>query len=88
MVADLQEGSSALELERRNAVIMFVDLRDFTSFAETAPARELATVLAQYRHLVSGTIFAHRGTVDKFIGDGVMAVFGQPTPMEDDADRA
>ncbi len=88
VVADLQEGSSALELERRNAVIMFVDLRDFTSFAETAPARELATVLAQYRHLVSGTIFAHRGTVDKFIGDGVMAVFGQPTPMEDDADRA
>ncbi|KOF17193.1 adenylate cyclase [Ensifer adhaerens] len=88
VVADLQEGSSALELERRNAVIMFVDLRDFTSFAETAPARELATVLAQYRHLVSGTIFAHGGTVDKFIGDGVMAVFGQPTPMEDDADRA
>ncbi|OCP19214.1 MULTISPECIES: adenylate/guanylate cyclase domain-containing protein [unclassified Ensifer] len=88
VVADLQEGSSALELERRNAVIMFVDLRDFTSFAETAPARELATVLAQYRHLVSGVIFEHGGTVDKFIGDGVMAVFGQPTAMKDDADRA
>ncbi|MBM3090419.1 adenylate/guanylate cyclase domain-containing protein [Ensifer sp. T173] len=88
VVADLQEGSSALELERRNAVIMFVDLRDFTSFAETAPARQLAAVLAQYRHLVSGIIFDHGGTVDKFIGDGVMAVFGQPTAMKDDADRA
>lgn len=88
VVADLQDGSSNLELERRNAAIMFVDLRDFTSFAETAPARELALVLAEYRHLVSGTIFQHGGTVDKFIGDGVMAVFGQPTPTEDDADRA
>ncbi|MCF3643152.1 adenylate/guanylate cyclase domain-containing protein [Rhizobium sp. TRM95111] len=88
VVADLEEGSSNLDLERRNAAIMFVDLRDFTSFAETAPARELALALAEYRHLVSGTIFQHGGTVDKFIGDGVMAVFGQPTPTEGDADRA
>ncbi|KQT04037.1 adenylate/guanylate cyclase domain-containing protein [Rhizobium sp. Leaf386] len=88
VVADLQEGSSNLDLERRNAAIMFVDLRDFTSFAETAPARELALVLAEYRHLVSGTIFSYGGTVDKFIGDGVMAVFGQPKATEDDADRA
>ncbi|WP_092588200.1 adenylate/guanylate cyclase domain-containing protein [Rhizobium mongolense] len=88
VVADLEEGSSALDLERRNAAIMFVDLRDFTSFAETAPARELARVLGEYRHLVSGTIFEHGGTVDKFIGDGVMVVFGQPSPTEDDADRA
>ncbi|MDW9378502.1 adenylate/guanylate cyclase domain-containing protein [Sinorhizobium meliloti] len=88
VVADLQEASEALELERRSAAIMFVDLRDFTSFAETAPARELALVLAEYRQLVSQTIFEHGGTVDKFIGDGVMAVFGQPAPAEDDADRA
>lgn len=88
VVADLEEGSSALDLERRNAAIMFVDLRDFTSFAETAPARELAWVLREYRQLVSGIIFEHGGTVDKFIGDGVMAVFGQPSPTVDDADRA
>jgi adenylate cyclase len=67
---------------------MFLDFRYFTSFAETAPARELALVLAKYRHLVSGTICQHGGTVDKFIGDGVMAVFGQPAPTQDDADRA
>lgn len=88
VVADLQEGRSGLDLERRNAVIMFIDLRDFTSFAETAPARELAAALAQYRHLVSGIVFDHGGTVDKFIGDGVMAVFGQPKAMKDDTDRA
>jgi adenylate cyclase len=88
IVSELQERGEALGLERRNAAIMFVDLRDFTSFAETATARELAFVLAEYRQLVSQTIFDHGGTVDKFIGDGVMAVFGQPRPTEDDADRA
>ncbi|WP_018237991.1 adenylate/guanylate cyclase domain-containing protein [Ensifer sp. BR816] len=88
IVSELQERGQALGLERRNAAIMFIDLRDFTSFAETATARELAFVLAEYRQLVSQTIFDHGGTVDKFIGDGVMAVFGQPRPTEDDADRA
>ncbi|WP_370125960.1 adenylate/guanylate cyclase domain-containing protein [Sinorhizobium fredii] len=88
IVTELQERGDAVGLERRNAAIMFVDLRDFTSFAETAPARELALVLAEYRQLVTQTIFDHGGTVDKFIGDGIMAVFGQPRPKEDDADRA
>ncbi|MBZ7924500.1 adenylate/guanylate cyclase domain-containing protein [Ensifer adhaerens] len=88
VVSALQEQGDALGLERRRAAIMFVDLRDFTRFSETAPAPELAFVLAEYRQLVSQTIFEHGGTVDKFIGDGVMAVFGQPRPKEDDADRA
>ncbi|MEY9787077.1 adenylate/guanylate cyclase domain-containing protein [Sinorhizobium fredii] len=88
IVSELQERGDAVGLQRRNAAIMFVDLRDFTSFAETAPARELALVLAEYRQLVTQTIFDHGGTVDKFIGDGIMAVFGQPRPKEDDADRA
>lgn len=88
IVAELQKGGDAFGLGRRNAAIMFVDLRDFTRFAETATAGDLASVLAEYRRFVSQTIFDHGGTVDKFIGDGVMAVFGQPRPMENDADRA
>ncbi len=88
VVSALQEKGDVLGLERRSAAIMFVDLRDFTRFAEAAPAPELAFVLAEYRQLVSQTIFEHGGTVDKFIGDGVMAVFGQPRPKEDDAGRA
>lgn len=88
VVADLQTASANLDLERRDAAIMFVDIRDFTSYAETASARELARVLGEYRHIVAGTVFAYGGTVDKFIGDGVMAVFGQPKPKADDAQRA
>ncbi|RWO02285.1 adenylate/guanylate cyclase domain-containing protein [Mesorhizobium sp.] len=88
VVAHLQEAGNALDLKRRPAAIMFVDLRDFTSYAETTPASQLAGVLAEYRRLVAGTIFAFGGSVDKFIGDGVMAVFGQPTAAEDDAERA
>ncbi len=88
IVSDLQDASAVLDLERRNAAIMFVDIRDFTSYSETADAREFARVLAEYRRIVAGTVFAHGGTVDKFIGDGVMAVFGQPKPQPDDAHRA
>ena len=86
--SDLQEGGSALELKRREAAVMFVDLRGFTSFAETAPSHQLAQLLTQYRALVSDIVFDHGGTIDKYIGDGVMAVFGHPTSAEDDADRA
>lgn len=88
VVSDLQNASAILDLERRNAAVMFVDIRDFTSYAETASARELARVLGEYRHIVAGMVFAYGGTVDKFIGDGVMAVFGQPKPQADDAQRA
>ena len=49
VVADLQEAGQALDLKRRSAAIMFVDLRDFTSYAESAPAGQLARVLAAYR---------------------------------------
>lgn len=88
VVSDLESASTALALERRNAAIMFVDLRSFSSYAEDAPPAELASVLAEYRALVARRVFQHRGTIDKFIGDGVMVVFGQPKPLFDDADRA
>ncbi|WP_244426432.1 adenylate/guanylate cyclase domain-containing protein [Rhizobium sp. PDO1-076] len=67
---------------------MFVDIRGFTTYAESASAHQLARVLAEYRNVVAGTVFTHGGTVDKFIGDGVMAVFGQPRPKSDDVERA
>ncbi|MEQ1945404.1 adenylate/guanylate cyclase domain-containing protein [Mesorhizobium sp. VNQ89] len=88
VVAELQEAGRSLSLQRRPAAIMFVDLRDFTSYAEHASPAHLAHVLTEYRQVVAGTVFAFGGTVDKFIGDGVMAVFGQPAARDDDAEQA
>lgn len=88
VVTELERGHVALDLERREAAVMFVDLRAFTRFAEAASPKELAEMLVEYRTLVTQAVFADGGTVDKFIGDGVMAIFGQPRPKEDDADRA
>ena len=87
-LGELQAGSASLDLSVRRAVVMFVDLRSFTRLSESIGLEELAGLLAEYRELVTRTVFAHGGTVDKFIGDGVMAVFGQPRTADDDARRA
>ena len=88
VVTELERGAVALDLERRMAAVMFVDLRSFTRFAEAASPKDLAELLVDYRTHVAQAVFDWGGTVDKFIGDGVMAVFGQPRPKEDDAERA
>jgi adenylate cyclase len=67
---------------------MFVDLRAFTRFSETVAPEEVANLLAEYRELVTQAVFRNGGVVDKFIGDGVMAAFGQPHAASDDAQRA
>lgn len=88
VVTELERGGLAVQLERREAAVMFVDLRSFTGFAEAASAQDLAELLVDYRTQVMQSVFRWGGTVDKFIGDGVMAVFGQPQPKPDDAERA
>jgi adenylate cyclase len=88
VVAELQAGGIPTELQRRQAAVMFVDLRSFTRFAESAAPRVLADLLVDYRNQVTDIVFQWQGTVDKFIGDGVMIVFGQPEPKSDDAERA
>lgn len=88
IVVQLQAGSDALELQRRQAAVMFIDLRSFTSFAEAAEPRALAELLVEFRLQVTEAVFDHGGTIDKYIGDGVMAVFGQPEAKPDDAERA
>ncbi|CAN7228301.1 adenylate/guanylate cyclase domain-containing protein [Rhizobium sp. LjRoot254] len=87
VVDQLADGDD-LRLERRNIAVMFVDLRGVTSFAESASSDELRHMLAEFRDIVSEVVVRHGGAVDKYLGDGVMAVFGHPAPREDDADRA
>lgn len=87
-VVEQLAGGDDLRLERRQIAVMFVDLRGFTSFAEAASSEQMRRMLSEFRDLVSGAVVRHGGAVDKYLGDGVMAVFGHPSPRADDADRA
>lgn len=88
VVSELQSKPTSLKLARREVAIMFVDLRAFTGLSELLEPESLAELLSEYRALVIQAVFAEGGSIDKFIGDGVMAVFGQPHQSPDDASRA
>jgi len=88
-VADrvLNEGE-LLEGEQVEATILFVDIRDFTAFAENASAREAVAQLNDFFGLIVPCVTEQRGHANKFIGDGLLAVFGAPERYPDHADRA
>ena len=88
VASELEARGDTLGLRRHDAAVMFVDLRAFTEFAERAAPLQLATTLSEYRQLVSDVVFEWGGTIDKFVGDGVLALFGVPNPSRDDARRA
>ena len=84
-VADLlssQEGERLLAGHRAYVTVLFCDLRGFTSFVETAAPEELFDVLRAYHALVGELIAEHGGTLEHFAGDGVMAFFNDPAPVE------
>jgi len=68
--------------------VLFSDIRGFTSFAETSEPREVVSMLKDYFELMADVVFNHRGMVDKFIGDAVMALWGAPEQLEDAPLRA
>jgi class 3 adenylate cyclase/tetratricopeptide (TPR) repeat protein len=74
--------------ERRLVSILFADLVGFTTLAEGRDAEETRELLSRYFDLSRAVIARYGGTVEKFIGDAVMAVWGAPTAHEDDAERA
>ncbi len=74
--------------ERRVVSVLFVDLVGFTPFAEDLDPEDVREMLAGYFDHCRETIASHGGTVEKFIGDAVMAVWGTPVVREDDAERA
>ena len=73
----LREGE-LLEGEQVEATMLFVDIRDFTAFAENASAREAVAQLNDFFGLVVPIVIEARGHANKFIGDGMLAVFGAP----------
>jgi len=74
--------------ERRLVSVLFADLVGFTPFAEERDAEEVRETLTRYFDVARDVIERYGGTVEKFIGDAVMAVWGTPTAREDDAERA
>src|SRR5947207_9331530 len=77
-----------IEGEDDEVTILFFDIRDFTPFAERLSARETVTYLNDFFGLVVPILERHRGQPNKFIGDGVMGVFGAPERLPDHASRA
>jgi adenylate cyclase len=81
-------GAAPLEQEEVEATILFSDIRGFSGLAERMPPKDLATLLARHLAAMAEVVLEHGGTIDKFAGDAVMAVFGVPDPQPDHADRA
>jgi class 3 adenylate cyclase len=68
--------------------VLFLDIRDFTAFAEQAAANEVVARLNHFYERVVPALSRHGGHANKFVGDGLLAVFGTPEPLPDHADRA
>jgi adenylate cyclase len=83
----LEEGVS-FEGEEVDVTLMFIDVKDFTRWAEDTPAAEVVERLNGLFDVAVPVIHDHRGHVDKFVGDGLLAVFGAPQRSEEHADEA
>lgn len=75
-------------LERRAATVLFCDVRGFTRWAEKAALDAVSDFLNTYVEDVSSIVFKHKGTINKLLGDGIVAVFGAPFSYGNDAQRA
>ncbi|MCY7347178.1 MAG: GAF domain-containing protein [Pyrinomonadaceae bacterium] len=81
-------GSFKLGGVNQTVTILFADIRGFTAFSEKENPEKVVKLLNRYFSAMSEIIFAHGGTLDKYIGDGLMAIFGAPTATPEDAKNA
>ena len=77
-----------LKNHRREIVALFCDLRGFTSFTETAEPEDIMTLLGEFHGVLGPLIHKHEGTLDRFLGDGLMVFFNDPLPCPDAPERA
>jgi len=90
IVKTILDNPSALALggERKDLTVMFSDINGFTTISETLEPEELVSVLNDYLQFITQVILDHKGTLDKYIGDAVMAFFGAPVHFAAHAQKA
>jgi adenylate cyclase len=88
-LADLVVGDEdLLRSHRREIVVVFTDLRNFTTFAEASEPEEVMSVLGEHHRAIGALVHSYNGTLERFTGDGVMVFFNDPVPCDDAAERA
>ncbi len=90
VVERIVKNPAALQFggEVRTLTVLFADIREFTGYTERYPPQEVVQMLREYLTRMVDQILAHQGTLDKFIGDAIMAIFGAPVPLPDHVERA
>lgn len=90
VVDEIMSGNQKVELggEKREITVMFADIRGFTAYSEHNDPAQVISRLNEYLTAITSCILEHGGTLDKYLGDGVMAFFGAPVRREDHVERA
>jgi adenylate cyclase len=88
VIASSADGEQHLASHRREVTVLFCDLRGFTAFTEDAEPEEVMAVLRDYHESVGTLIFQYEGTLERFLGDGIMIIFNDPIPCADHTERA
>jgi class 3 adenylate cyclase/CheY-like chemotaxis protein len=88
VIASSDAPESLLASHRREITVLFCDLRNFTAFTEASEPEEVMTVLREYHENVGELIFKYEGTLERFLGDGIMIVFNDPIPCTNHTERA
>jgi adenylate cyclase len=78
-------GADKLGGDRREVSVLFSDIRSYTTLTENMDAEEVVTMLNDYFEVMVEAVFNYKGTLDKYIGDAIMAVFGSPLPLAEHA---
>jgi adenylate cyclase len=85
LAEQLLENPDAAKMggDRKDVSVLFSDIRSYTTLTESLAAEEVVDMLNQYFETMVEAVFTHKGTLDKYIGDAIMAVFGSPLPLDD-----
>lgn len=84
----LEESHNGFKIHETEVTILFADISDYTRLSSTLPPRRVVEMLNRYFSVMAEIVFRNQGTLEKYIGDAMMAVWGAPYRQEDDTERA